>query len=675
MKKKGKLGMAFFRRMLVGLVLPFILILFAIALKVHTSVRQDKAETYALMAELLSDNLEEVMGKYAMVLETASLNEGIVSMDYEKAGTYLNQIIADDEKIWSDFLIADNRGIIGVHTGGVEYYEVSVIEHDYFKLPWEQEKTVICEPLFLENTGKKSLVIGTPIYQNGAKTGVLIGFLDWEQVFSILDEHKATNNSYVFMLNSDGTLSAHPDKDIVLAQNWVNPETSDTASKQVITQMSETQKKAVTAMMQGEVGVVTGDDLVFAYTKVGETGMSLCIAAPFSEAYKLVLDMYILIFICIIATVFIGEVNSLILARGVSIPFQWIEEQLNHLAKGNTHVIEKKMSYQNTKEISGVKESLYFLAQSLESMLSKLDEESKNMMSTVERIFELVNNSTKNADGTSYAMKELAASMQEVSATTVEISDFAERTLNTMIEIASSAISSSEFSRESQIRATESEKIAHNGKISTNQMVEEIRKMLVSSIENSKEAKKIAELTTDILGIAGQTNLLALNASIEAARAGEAGRGFAVVADEIRDLAERCKETANRIQEISHFVIGAVERLASDSEKMLQFVDTIVLADYDKFEVVTQQYQGDATHLEEILSDFAAKANDLEQVISDLKMGTNQISKAMEASADEIVGVTEATSILVSNIKTIHSEVEDNQRISNELREEVDKFR
>ncbi len=60
----------------------------------------------------------------------------------------------------------------------------------------------------------------------------------------------------------------------------------------------------------------------------------------------------------------------------------------------------------------------------------------------------------------------------------------------------------------------------------------------------------VHEAIGTIRGIADQTNILALNAAVEAARAGEYGRGFAVVAGEVRQLADRSKESAERIVEL-----------------------------------------------------------------------------------------------------------------------------
>lgn len=63
----------------------------------------------------------------------------------------------------------------------------------------------------------------------------------------------------------------------------------------------------------------------------------------------------------------------------------------------------------------------------------------------------------------------------------------------------------------------------------------------------SEQTKQIASINSLVSDIASQTNMLALNAAVEAVRAGEHGKGFAIVAAEIRKLADRSKNSADKI--------------------------------------------------------------------------------------------------------------------------------
>lgn len=675
MKKNRKLKSEFLKRLLLGLVFPFLLILSIIAIRVYGNVRRDKAESYTTIAKTTANNISEVIQKYKSVVEIAATSEAVISMNSEKAEPYLEYIIENSGNVWSHFLIADCSGIESAHTGGKEFRGKSISERDYFVQPWETDSTVVCEPEFSKTTGGRILAIGTPIIENGIKIGVLVGFVRLEYVSNLLNQNKVTENSYEFMLNSDGTLSAHPDDSIVLKQNWWNPAEDDSASIDAISKMSITQKNAIAAMMDGKMGVITGENYVYAYAPISNSKMSLCIVAPFSEAYTIIYEVFSMIFVSIIIAVIIGILMSIFLAHSVAVPFQWIEEQLYNMAKGNTTIAEYKLGYQNTKEIFELKKSIKFLAKSLESMLSTLDKESGNIMSSVNEISNLVNSSNQSASETSFSMEALASSMGEISATTTSINNSAKQIVDTISEIAQNATNGSLYANEAQKRAEESEKSARSGKESTNLMIMEMRQMLTESIQNSRKAEEIRSLTADIFTIAEQTNLLALNATIEAARAGEVGKGFAVVASEIRSLADRSKESANYIQIISTSVIDAVTHLADDAENMLHFVDTTILGDYNKFEEVAKQYSSDSTYLDDILDEFSKKASLLEGVMYDLQKSTSEISASIETNTQEIVRVTKATELLVSNIETIHNQASDNHRISDLLRTEVEKFR
>ncbi|MDE6056033.1 MAG: cache domain-containing protein [Lachnospiraceae bacterium] len=209
-KHKSCMKNIFLRNLLLGMLLPFVIILMVIAVQIDRDVQEDKAETYSTMAVMIANNVNAVVQQYVSVVETAADNENVASMDYRKAETYLNEIISDSGNVWSHFLITDSEGIEIAHTDGEENHGTSIADREYYSTPWNEGKTVICEPTFSKSTGRRILAIGTPIYRDGKKVGVLVGFVRLEYISTVVNDYRITDKNYAFMLNSDGMLSAHP---------------------------------------------------------------------------------------------------------------------------------------------------------------------------------------------------------------------------------------------------------------------------------------------------------------------------------------------------------------------------------------------------------------------------------------------------------------------------------
>ncbi len=311
----------------------------------------------------------------------------------------------------------------------------------------------------------------------------------------------------------------------------------------------------------------------------------------------------------------------------------------------------------------------------LQGIMQKIQRESVHMDELVNNITGGINDSNENASSVSATMEELSASMEEVAATLDQITVGTQEILNASQNMRNKASSGAGFVKEVKDRAVEIREQTLESKNTTSQMISDIRLLLEKAIENSRSVEKINGLTAEILNISSQTNLLALNASIEAARAGEAGRGFAVVADEISVLAGNSRDTANNIQSISALVTEAVENLAKSANDMLEFIDTTVLTDYDKFVNVANIYHNDADSMDDILHEFYNNAQELANTMSNMTEGIDGINIAVDESAQGVTVAAQSTGHLVEALGAIKAEADTNREISQQLQEEVQRFK
>ena len=357
-------------------------------------------------------------------------------------------------------------------------------------------------------------------------------------------------------------------------------------------------------------------------------------------------------------------------AKKASVHLTKIVEKIENNEGDLTTRIEVKTKDEIGQLVTGING---FIGQ-LQGLMQKMQTESEKMLDSANTVSNQVEESNKSALNVSSAMEELAASMQEITATLDQVTEGSQAILDRVQDMNNSADSGNETVDDIKDRAVVMQGETMQSKNNAVKMLDGIKDQLEEAVEESKSVDKINELTGNILDIASQTNLLALNASIEAARAGDAGRGFAVVADEIRALAENSSKTANDIQDISKIVTSAVAKLTQSAQKMLDYVGTDVMSDYDAFVQVVNQYEEDAKLMGGILSQFVEQASTINQTMQDMNTGIVDVSAAIGESARAITSVADDASLLVDAMNEIQMETEQSQKISVELQSEVKRF-
>lgn len=186
------------------------------------------------------------------------------------------------------------------------------------------------------------------------------------------------------------------------------------------------------------------------------------------------------------------------------------------------------------------------------------------------------------------------------------------------------------------------------------------RSQLTEAIESIQVINQISEVSVAIQGIASQTNLLALNASIEAARAGEAGRGFAVVAEEIKELSDVTSTEIGKVNDLTAKVLESVKMLESGANSILEFLDGIVMEDYDKLENMAVTYQQDASYYAEAGSNLGASTQELSasvqnmnQVVSQILSSQVELDTAIQSINENLQEITHASADVSEQSKEV----------------------
>ena len=234
------------------------------------------------------------------------------------------------------------------------------------------------------------------------------------------------------------------------------------------------------------------------------------------------------------------------------------------------------------------------------------------------------------------ASEQLSQGAQELSQSSAEQAGTFEKFSEKINKISDQIIQNSQNANATRQISTETNALTSRGK----QQMEEV---IVAMGEINDSSMEISKIAKNIDNISFQTNILALNASVEAARAGISGKGFAVVAEEVGNLASKSTESAKLAAQLVNSTLEAIK-------KGTKIVDDTV----ESFTEIFKNSQNTVNLLENI-SDESNKQIDS---MIELKDGIVQISITVEsnsATAEETAATSEDLSNQAAKLKELIS--------------------
>lgn len=546
-----------------------------------------------------------------------------LSKQYEMEGVFVLYNPADIEQCIASYV--KGRNTIGIdRQEGYQEYLAGNQRYQFLYAVEENRKASWLNPVIYPGDEVECITYSMPVYMSG-RLQIAIGMdVAFDNIRTMINELEVYETGHAFLLSGNQEF---------LVDNVFTA--ADTLESVGYTQLKE-------ALEENPEGLVTmkntdGKECYVTYSTLSN-GSVICIMAPTNEVTAGIDKMTGFIYIAVAIIGFLACAVAFAVGKDISKPIVDMVKDLDKMQDGN-FTGRKYIKYKNRRnELGRLSKAISVVQDSMKEVIETISEGSGQVGYSVVELGGVIEDLTDQVSNISAIAQELAASMEETAATADNLSGAAGRMENYIVVMESKNKEGNEAIRDIALRAGKLNEESQNSARDTNLLIEQTKTRLEKAIEESKQVEQINKLTEAILSIAQQTNLLSLNASIEAARAGAAGRGFAVVADEIRKLAETSKTTAGQIQKITNNVNDSVENLCQCADEVLQFMDSGMRSTYQKLVDTSEQYNGDAEHMKEILDEFSKVALEIGEEIN---LISDMFHNLKEATAEGAAGTNQ----------------------------------
>lgn len=623
---------------------------------------KNQEESIKEIAKDGAGRVQEIISMRLLILSESANADNMKFMDWNTQKAALSDDVKRLEYLDMAVLTPDGKAnyVLSGETADLS-------DREYFKKALKGEANV-SDVLISKVTNTAVIMYAAPIMDGDKVVGVLVGRRDGTALNDITDQLGMGERGYAFIIGSDATMYAHPNRDLVMNQVNVYKEIEDNGPL-------KTFGLALKKLGTGKEGILrysyNGEKRITAMAPIPGSNWTLAIGNYESEVLK---EMNTLRGLLTTATAVVLILGA---AAGIAIGL-YITKPVVHLQKSIEKLSVYDFSPQTDKKdglIERRRDEIGNIARSLTVMKNNITNLIKIVAANSEQVAASSQELTSTSRQSAESAGEVARTIEEIARGASDQAKETETGTGTIQELGDIITQDQQYLNElndyiknvTTLKDTGLETVTELS--NRNQDSSTSAKEIQSHInETAKSAEKIQAASLMIKSIAAQTNLLALNAAIEAARAGEAGRGFSVVAEEIRNLAEQSNNFTDEISVVMKDLTDKTEA----SVKAIEAVESIMEAQTVSVTDTSQKFDGISAaleHMQELISNLNHSGSRMlikkDEIISTMEnlsaiseenaAGTEEASASMEeqtAAMDEIANASESLAELAQELQT-----------------------
>lgn len=601
-----------------------------------------------------SNSMAIVDDSLATCVDLASAQIENTLVDYMNVVTLLGK----DENLWGTNSVSEKEEFLSEYVEQFGFTSANILdEHATSLLDGNSfadreyvvkalnGQTNVSEVTQSKLTGAYGVSIAAPIVNDrGTTKGVVYFRLDTDFILDIIESISVSENSYAYLLDSEGNIITHPNEELILNFN-----VADKANG-----LGSIAAKMISAEAGSGDYLYNGQKTLCAFSTIDNTdGWTMVIATPetdYSVAMNRIINVAMIIGFIAIIIVF---VVAAMMANYISKPMNVVKDVLTGVAEGNLNATIPEAK--GSDEIAVLQNTAKMLVEMLQSIIGQTNNvlgsiakgdlriadmdhypgEYDSLASSVNSIKftlnKLIAEIQNAALGVDTGSKELAEATQALSQGTLTQANSIQTVAGNLGGVV-----------EAIDRNSEQGELVNKKLGNLDDQIQNMNSQMQNLFNAVKEiedlSSSIQKIVSTIDGIAFQTNILSLNASVEAARAGDMGSGFAVVAEEVRNLAIQCSESSKKTSDLVTHCVNAINNAKKCADDTFESLSAIV-SDSSEISGAFEKIASDTT-------DQAEKSKRIQKEIDNI----SDVVQTNTATAEQTAASTAVLSEQAANL-------------------------
>lgn len=371
-------------------------------------------------------------------------------------------------------------------------------------------------------------------------------------------------------------------------------------------------------------------------------------------------------------TIFISAILSLIIMRAITKPLNKTNEFAKRLAAYDFSV---PLDVKNENEFGVTADALNKAQNNIANLIKNLIVNADSINSSSQQLAAAAQEVASKIQSINASTYEISNMIQSTSATAQQIAASSEEVDATVTILANKSVEGSSSAIDIKNKASNMKKEGKAAYDNASEIYSKVEKQILKDIEKGKVVGEIRTMADTIASISQQTNLLALNAAIEAARARESGHGFAVVADEVRRLAEQSADEVENVKSTISEVEEAFNSLSTNTNELLNFVNTKISPQFKQFIKVGEKYEEDGQFVSNMSEELAAMTQEISATINQVSEAIQNMASISQRSSEDALVIRESIKESTEAIDQVAEEAQNQADIARRINKIVSKFK